>query len=60
MIEAGGFYEVETGNTSVVPGYDIENAFPSGSTTPPVDWGFTTEPQKVFSALFPRGVLPVN
>ncbi len=53
VIEAGGFYEVETGNTSVVPGYDIDNAFPSGATTPPVDWGFTTEPQKVSAALSP-------
>ena len=47
VIEAGGFYEIENGNTSQVPGYDVSYAYPSGNTPPVVDWGFTTEPQKV-------------
>ena len=45
VIEAGGFYEVDNGNTSVVPGYDAAYAFPTGQTL--VDWGLVTEPQKV-------------
>lgn len=47
VIEAGGFYETDNGNVSQVPGYDVAYAYPSGGTTPLVDWGFTTEPQKV-------------
>lgn len=48
VIEAGGFYEVDNGNLSVVPGYctfytgtDINN------TQPLVDWSFVTTPQTV-------------
>ncbi len=48
VIEAGGFYEVDNGNLSVVPGYctfyagtDINN------TQPLVDWSFVTQPQAV-------------
>lgn len=50
VIEAGGFYEVDNGNLSVVPGYctfyagtDINN------TQPLVDWSFVTQPQAVCS-----------
>lgn len=48
VIEAGGFYEIDNGNTSVIPGlglvYDatttlLTNAYPS------VDWGLNTTPQ---------------
>lgn len=51
VIEAGGFYEIDNGNTSVVPGlglvYDatttlLTNVYPS------VDWGLDTTPQAGF------------
>lgn len=53
VIEAGGFYEIESGNFSQVPGYDTEYVLPE---SPPslVDWGFVTQPQKV-TALFRHG-----
>ena len=48
VIEAGGFYEADDGNISVVPAYDI---FFAGTwpnvTNPLVDWGFVTVPQAV-------------
>ena len=50
VVEAGEFYEIANGNISQVPGLDVTYAYPSGSTPPLVDWGFTTEPQKVFAA----------
>ena len=53
MVEAGEFYEIANGNISQVPGLDVTYAYPSGGTPPLVDWGFTTEPQKVFTAKFP-------
>lgn len=59
VVEAGGFYEIENGNISQVPAYDITYDIPS-STPPPVDWGFTTEPQKVFVEIFLQAALPVN
>ncbi|EME44923.1 hypothetical protein DOTSEDRAFT_87417 [Dothistroma septosporum NZE10] len=49
VVEAGGFYEKENGNTSVVPAYCTQY----GDTTemsvnqfPLVDWGFLTEPEE--------------
>ncbi|KAM0800964.1 putative GMC oxidoreductase, partial [Usnea florida] len=46
VVEAGGFYEVDDGNISVIPG---ECTFYSGTapnnTQPLVDWGFDTVPQ---------------
>ena len=48
VIEAGGFYEIDNGNISVIPG---DGTFFAGSaindTQPLVDWGFTTVPQAV-------------
>ena len=48
VIEAGGFYETDNGNRSVVPGY---SNFYTGSDPnnyqPLIDWGFVTEPQEV-------------
>lgn len=48
VIEAGGFYEVDNGNISVIPG---DATFFSGTspsdTQPLVDWGFVTVPQAV-------------
>ncbi|KAG8525547.1 uncharacterized protein KY384_009191 [Bacidia gigantensis] len=47
VIEAGGFYEQDNGNLSVVPAYC---PFFAGTDpddfNPLVDWGFVTEPQK--------------
>ncbi len=48
VIEAGGFYEVDAGNVSVVPGYDALFTGTSPSDTNPlIDWGFITTPQAV-------------
>lgn len=49
VVEAGGFYEVENGNTSTVPAYNTiyANYAPSSAkSTPLVDWGFITAPQR--------------
>lgn len=47
VVEAGGFYEVDNGNLSVVPGYTV---YFSGSDPndyqPLIDWGITTQPQR--------------
>lgn len=52
VIEAGGFYEVDSGNISVVPGY---STFYAGTdpndTDPKIDWDFITTPQ---AACFPH------
>lgn len=48
VVEAGGFYQVENGNTSSVPAYCVEyGAFDPSSVKefPLVDWGFLTTPQ---------------
>lgn len=52
VVEAGGFYEIDNGNLSVVPAYctnfagsDLDNY------TPTVDWGFHTTPQLVSSGM---------
>lgn len=49
VVEAGGYYEQENGNTSAVPAYCTQ----FGATTeasakqfPNVDWGFITEAQE--------------
>lgn len=48
VIEAGGFYELDNPNVSVVPG---EASYFTGTspddTNPKLDWGFVTEPQAV-------------
>lgn len=48
VIEAGGFYELDNGNRSVVPGYAT---YYTGSDPndyqPLIDWGFSTVPQPV-------------
>lgn len=49
VIEAGGFYEQDNGNTSVVPSYCPlygANTPESASQYPLVDWGFVTEAQE--------------
>lgn len=46
VIEAGGFYEVENGNQSVVPAYSTSQSGSLPNTTQPlIDWGFKTTPQ---------------
>lgn len=48
VIEAGGFYETDNGNRSVVPGY--ANFFTGSDPEnyqPLIDWGFSTVPQPV-------------
>ena len=48
VIEAGGFYETDDGNISVIPAYDVWYAGASPlDTNPAVDWGFVTVPQAV-------------
>ena len=47
IVEAGGYYEQDSGNNSVVPGYAAYGANPDPSTanaTPLIDWGFVTAP----------------
>jgi choline dehydrogenase len=48
VIEAGGFYESDGGNTSVVPGYCVQygNIDPAmAKEFPLTDWGLVTVPQ---------------
>ncbi|TVY80920.1 Dehydrogenase patE [Lachnellula suecica] len=46
VVEAGGFYQIENGNQSVVPLYNSEFASIDDPTAnPSVDWGFVTTPQ---------------
>ncbi len=55
VIEAGGFYEVDNGNRSTVPGYaNFYTGSDPKNYNPLVDWGFTTVPQtvRVLSAQF--------
>ncbi|KAI4762587.1 alcohol oxidase [Aureobasidium sp. EXF-3400] len=40
VVEAGGFYELENGNLTIVPGYYSQNL-----GHPSVDWNFKTTPQ---------------
>ena len=55
VIEAGGFYELDSGNLSVIPG---EAIFYTGAKAtnyqPLVDWGFSTIPQAVCIPLILR------
>lgn len=48
VVEAGGFYEIDNGNLSIIPG---QTGWFTGSDPkdfqPLVDWGFSTEPQAV-------------
>ena len=50
VIEAGGFYEIDNGNISVIPADAIfySGADPS-DTQPLIDWGINTVPQRVRS-----------
>lgn len=53
VIEAGGFYETDNGNRSVVPGY--ANYFTGSDPEnyqPLIDWGFSTVPQPVCTHIY--------
>ncbi|KAI4204975.1 MAG: hypothetical protein LQ350_000827 [Teloschistes chrysophthalmus] len=46
VIEAGGFYEIESGNVSQIPAYATSNIAGNVSNAPPfIDWKFVTTPQ---------------
>jgi choline dehydrogenase len=48
IVEAGGFYEQENSNTSVVPAYNQKYNYITPDSqwdAPLVDWGFLTTPQ---------------
>lgn len=49
IVEAGGFYQVDNGNYSVVPGLAFSNSFLDNSEfftqQPLIDWGLVTIPQ---------------
>ena len=48
VIEAGGFYEQDNGNFSVIPGFcTVFAGTAPDDFNPLVDWGLVTEPQKV-------------
>ena len=48
VIEAGGFYEIDNGNLSVVPGYaNFYTGADSNNYQPLIDWDITTTPQAV-------------
>lgn len=55
VVEAGGFYELDNGNLSVIPALAV---FGTGSDPkdfqPLVDWGFKTTPQQVSPTKTPR------
>lgn len=54
VVEAGGFYELDNGNISVVPGYArFYTGTSPNDTQPLVDWGFVTVPQAVNLFQFP-------
>ena len=55
VIEAGGFYEIDNGNLSVVPGYaNFYTGADSNNYQPLVDWDITTTPQAVGRRSFGR------
>ena len=48
VIEAGGFYEIDNGNRSIVPGYaNFYTGSDPKNYQPLIDWGFTTVAQTV-------------
>ncbi|EMC94411.1 hypothetical protein BAUCODRAFT_73291 [Baudoinia panamericana UAMH 10762] len=59
VVEAGGFYELENGNRSVIPGYDFYSSGPTlAGVNPLIDWEFMTTPQaggKNISIHYTRG-----
>jgi len=60
VIEAGGFYELDNGNRSVVPGY--ANSYTGSDPDnyqPLIDWGFSTVPQPVRPECFILGIFVI-
>ena len=56
VIEAGGFYEQDNGNLSVVPGYNNagDELTPGNGINLLIDWNFNTTPQTVSRVISPR------
>ena len=51
VIEAGGFYEVESGNVSEIPAFASKGIGSElAQSLPSIDWGFVTTPQLVTCA----------
>lgn len=58
VVEAGGFYQIDSGNRSVVPAYASGNQAPGVPANPLTDWGFVTTPQTGLlgrTVMYPRG-----
>lgn len=52
VIEAGGSYEEDSGKLSTIPGYCFaKTGVNARAFNLNIDWGFTTEPQKVIVSL---------
>lgn len=48
VVEGGSFYEIDNGNYSQIPAYDVQFSSPDpASIQPLVDWGIVTSPQSV-------------
>ncbi|KAL8945210.1 MAG: hypothetical protein Q9211_000260 [Gyalolechia sp. 1 TL-2023] len=46
VVEGGSFYEIDNGNYSQIPAYDVQFSSPDpASIQPLVDWGIVTSPQ---------------
>ncbi|KAL8725086.1 MAG: hypothetical protein Q9166_007580 [cf. Caloplaca sp. 2 TL-2023] len=46
VIEGGSFYEIDNGNYSQIPAYDVQFSSPDpASIQPLIDWGIVTSPQ---------------
>lgn len=55
VIEAGNFYELDNGNVSQIPAFDVQYSGSSPSTIQPtVDWGIVTAPQTVRRSMILR------
>ncbi|KAL8711185.1 MAG: hypothetical protein Q9220_004330 [cf. Caloplaca sp. 1 TL-2023] len=52
VVEGGSFYEIDNGNYSQIPAYDVMFSTPDPSSIQPlVDWGIVTAPQPLWSQL---------
>ena len=58
VIEAGGFYEVDNGNKSTVPGYaNYYTGSDPHNYQPLIDWGFSTVPQTAVCAILQLSIV---
>ncbi|QDS75323.1 hypothetical protein FKW77_001781 [Venturia effusa] len=58
IIEAGGFYQIENGNGSVIPGLSRLQSVSAdvNDTQPLIDWGFATTPQANLLPYFKKSI----